>query len=166
MALMNEVRLIGHCADAPTKISTQSGKLMARVAVYTAHWWRDEAGIQKLQKEIHRCLFFGSNAERAFRFLQKGTQVHLVGALHYETRENADNSKSCYADIKVQEFTVADRIMVSKEMYEKIFPGEKSHRVELSKQRYEMENFDENMAQIEAHHIKRMRGVKNAKKHF
>ncbi len=155
MALMNEVRLIGHCADAPTKISTQAGKMMARVSLYTAHWWRDEAGFQKIHKEVHRCLFLGINADRALKFLQKGTQIHLSGTLH----------KTLYAEINVQEFTVADRIMVSKEMYEKIFPGEKSHRVELPKQRYEMENFDENMAQVDANHIQRMRGVKNAKKY-
>lgn len=161
MALMNEVRLIGNCADVPSKISTHSGKLMVRVAVYTAHWWRDEAGLQKIQKETHRCLFFGRNAERALRFLQKGTQIHLAGTLHYEMRENSDSSKSCYADIKVEEFTVSDRIMISKEMYEQLFPGEKLHRAEVPKQRYEMESFDEDTVRIDR--ITRMRGMKNAK---
>lgn len=160
MALTNEVRLIGHCADAPMKITAQSGKLIARVAVYTRHWWRDEAGFQKEQKEIHHCLFFGSNAERAIKFLQKGTHVHLTGTLHYETRENTDHSKSFFVNVKVQEFTVSDRIMVSKEMYEKIFPGQAPYRAELAKQRYEMENFDEDAARNDR--MIRMRGTKNA----
>ena len=116
---------------------------------------------QKEQKEIHHCLFFGSNAERAIKFLQKGTHVHLTGTLHYETRENTDHTKSFFVNVKVQEFTVSDRIMVSKEMYEKIFPGQAPYRAELAKQRYEMENFDEDAARIDR--ITRMRGMKNAK---
>ncbi|MCX7123314.1 MAG: single-stranded DNA-binding protein [Gammaproteobacteria bacterium] len=165
MALTNEVRLIGHCADAPMKIKTASGKILARVAVYTRHWWRDEAGFQKEQKEIHYCLFFGNNADRALKFLQKGTQIHLSGTLGASNHEiyvgHADDKPVSHANVKVQEFTVADRIMVSKEMYEKIFPGQVPYRAELSKQRYEMENFDEDAARIDR--MAKMRGVKNEK---
>ena len=148
MALTNNIRLIGHCAENPIVLGKPEGKI-AKVSVYTKHWWKDQKGVRREQQEIHRCLFFGFNAEKAVRFLQKGTQVHLEGTIHYETRTRPDQSKAYYTNIMVQDFDVADRIAISKEMYQNIFPGEEPNRVESGNTRAEIENFDQESARIE-----------------
>jgi single-stranded DNA-binding protein len=118
--------------------------------MYTSHWWRDESGKLQEQQEAHQCLFFGRNAEKALRFLQKGTHFHLSGTIHYEKSKKQSPFKGVYTKIIVEEFTVSDRIMLSKEMYEHLFPGEETNRVEsCSRERYEMENFDQEVARIE-----------------
>ncbi len=149
MALTNEIRLIGNCAEAPVKIQTKSGKYIVKIGVYTRHWWRDESGELKEQEEPHYCLFFGSNAEKALRFLQKGTQIHLRGIVHYEPVKKPSPFKDRYTRILVEEFTVSDRIMVSKEMYQALFPDQETNRAELPRQRYEMEEFDKEVAHME-----------------
>jgi len=150
MALTNEVRLIGHCAEAPVQIASKLEKKIVKMGVYTTHWWRDGEGQLQEQTEPHQCLFFGRNADKAMRFLQKGTHIHLCGTIHYEKPTKPGPFKTPYTKIIVEDFTVSDRIMVSKEMYAQLFPGDEPNRVESHvRERYEMENFDQEIARIE-----------------
>ncbi len=153
MALTNNVILTGYCAENPLAISKQAnGKRVVKMGLYTKHRWHEEGGAVREQQEVHRCLFFGSNATRAIRFLQKGSHVHLQGTIHYETRTRADQTKAYYTQILVEEFMVSDQIAISKEMYQTLFPGDTPHRALMSKTKEikeGIEAFDQELIKIE-----------------
>lgn len=151
MSLTNDVRLTGHCAEAPIKFFSKFNKDIVKVAIYTRHWRYNHEGILQEKTEVHRCLFFGSNAQKAERFLQKGTMVHLDGSMHYGNYKRPDGVSIFQASVMVEEFTVCDRIALSKEMYAELFPGKEPNRVELSKDRIEREEFDKEIARMENH---------------
>lgn len=153
MALTNHVVLTGYCGENPVSISKQANaKSLVKISLYTKHHWRDADGIMREQQEVHRCLFFGSNATRAIRFLQKGSHVHLQGTIHYETRTRADQTKAYYTQILVEEFMVSDQIAISKEMYQTLFPGDTPHRALMGKTKEiteGIEAFDKELIKIE-----------------
>lgn len=123
MALTNCVRLIGHCGTDPVVQRYGGQKTMLRLPIYTEHWsLPDESGHRQNFKELHWCVFFGANAERAGHLLMKGSQVHLSGAIHYHKVEKQGRSE-IRPQIIVEEFTLSSKAMMTKEVYELIFKG-------------------------------------------
>jgi single-strand DNA-binding protein len=121
MALRNSIRLIGHCGSDPILKRYGENKHMLIVPVYTEHWFsmiqEDSA---KKHTEIHRCVFFGANAERANTLLMKGTEVHILGVMHYRKVKSEDRVV-IYPQVIVEDFTLASRAIMTKELYEHIF---------------------------------------------
>lgn len=148
MSLSNEIRLVGHCSQAPIKVYSKSNHEIVKVAIYTNDRWCDEAGVFKEYREIHHCLFFNYQAMKAMRFLRKGTMVVLNGPMHYGTYVKRNGSKGFYANIIVEDFMLADRVLLSKEMYAELFPNKEPSRVELSRERQEFEKFEEVITQM------------------
>lgn len=124
MALTNSCRIIGYCANDPVLINSSSGKMMAKVAVYTEHWWiNHQTNEQKTYKNYHWCIFFGNNAHRAKKLLMKGSQVHIEGTLNYLSQEYA-NRKFHLPQIWVDQFMISTKATMTKELYDQIFPEE------------------------------------------
>ena len=124
MALTNSCRLIGYCANDPVLINSSSGKMMAKVAVYTEHWWiNHQTNEQKTYKNYHWCIFFGNNAHRAKKLLMKGSQVHIEGTLNYLSQEYA-NRKFHLPQLWVDQFMISSKATMTKELYDQIFPEE------------------------------------------
>lgn len=109
MALNNSIRLIGHCGTHPSIKDYGNGKKVLRLPVYTEHWsLPNEEGKRQEFKEIHWCVFFGLNAERASRLLMKGSQVHISGSMHYHKVTRNDRLET-RPQVIVEEFTISNR---------------------------------------------------------
>ncbi len=133
MPLTNSVRLIGFCgADTEIKTYGKNSKLLF-LPVYTEHWGMpNDQGKRKYFKELHQCVFFGSNAERANKLLMKGSQVHISGSLHYQKKETNTDTE-IKAQILVEEFMISSKATMTKEVYNHIFDepiGGSSHAIE------------------------------------
>jgi single-strand DNA-binding protein len=90
MAGVNKVILLGRLGRDPEARTMQSGGKVVSFSVATSESWTDKAsGERKEKTQWHRVAIFnealGSVAER---FLKKGSQVYLEGAL--ETRKYTD----------------------------------------------------------------------------
>jgi len=126
MTLTNSCRLIGYCASDPILTQTRYGKPMAKVAIYTKDFTKNQRTIvltkAAQRKDCHHwCIFFGKNAERAKKLLMKGSQVHIDGTIRYMHKSHA--GKNFYiAQIWVNEFMLSSKAMMTKELYNNIFP--------------------------------------------
>jgi single-stranded DNA-binding protein len=124
MTLTNSCRIIGYCASDPISTQTRFGKPMAKVAVYTKDFIKNNKRIiltEAKRKDCHHwCIFFGKNAERAKRLLMKGSQIHVSGTLRYVHKTHA--GKNFYiAQIWVDEFMLSSKAIMTKELYDRIF---------------------------------------------
>lgn len=124
MALTNQVRLIGYCGVDAT-VEWVNGKAICRLPIYTTHWRLsyDKEGRQKCT-ERHTCVFFGVNAERAGEQLLKGGQVNISGTLHYH-KKKTPQGLFIYPQILVDEFMLTTTSIMTKQMYDEIFPDGK-----------------------------------------
>ena len=123
MALCNEVRLIGYCGTFPKLKAYGDGRKLCRLPVYTEHWAYHNNGEQQVFKELHWCIFFGRNAERAEQLLMKGSQIHIRGTIHYHKREKVGRTE-ILPQILVDEFMISTKATVTKELYDQIFNEE------------------------------------------
>lgn len=126
MALTNEIRLVGHCGAHPTtKVFGENRKIL-RLPIYTEHWSMvDVKGKRRKFKEIHWCVFFDGNAERASKLLMKGSQVHLCGTMHYHKAEKNGRTE-VRPQVIVEEFTISSKATMTKELYDHIFKEDNS----------------------------------------
>ncbi|MCW5590021.1 MAG: single-stranded DNA-binding protein [Legionellales bacterium] len=128
MALTNDVRLIGYCGTFPKVKTYKDGRKICRLPVYTEHWSYQTCDGQRQQiKELHWCVFFGRNAERAEQLLMKGSQIHIRGTIHYHKKAVADRVE-VMPQILVDEFMISTKATVTKELYDYIFNEENTKK--------------------------------------
>ncbi|WP_076999120.1 single-stranded DNA-binding protein [Variovorax sp. KK3] len=83
-AFVNEVRLIGNLGASPEYRLTGTGTPVASMQVATTY----RSGTDKEHTEWHRVVLWKSLAERANKFLRKGSPVYIAGRL--QTRQYTD----------------------------------------------------------------------------
>ncbi len=90
MAGVNKVILLGRLGRDPEARTMQNGGKVVSFSVATSETWNDKAsGERKEKTQWHRVAIFNENlGSVAERFLKKGSQVYLEGAL--ETRKYTD----------------------------------------------------------------------------
>ncbi|QDH18043.1 single-stranded DNA-binding protein [Swingsia samuiensis] len=89
---VNKVMLIGRLGRDPETRNTQSGKQIVNLTIATSENWKDKQTGEKREKtEWHRVVIFNEGlADVADRFLRKGSNVYIEGALR--TRKWTDQS--------------------------------------------------------------------------
>lgn len=92
MSGLNKVMLIGRLGADPEVRRTQDGRPIANLRVATSQSWKDkQTGERKEKTEWHRVVIFSEGLARvAEKYLKKGSQVYLEGAL--QTRKWQDQS--------------------------------------------------------------------------
>jgi len=90
MAGVNKVILLGRLGRDPESRTMQNGGKVVSFSVATSETWNDKAsGERKEKTQWHRIAIFNENlGSVAERFLKKGSQVYLEGAL--ESRKYTD----------------------------------------------------------------------------
>ena len=90
MAGVNKVILLGRLGRDPEARTMQNGGKVVSFSVATSETWTDKAsGERKEKTQWHRVAIFNENlGSVAERFLKKGSQVYLEGAL--ESRKYTD----------------------------------------------------------------------------
>ena len=89
---VNKVILVGNLGRDPEVRSFQNGGRVANFSLATTERWRDrQTNEQREKTEWHRVAIFNENlVEIAEKYLRKGSQVYLEGALR--TRKWTDQS--------------------------------------------------------------------------
>lgn len=105
MSSVNKVILIGNLGADPEMKTMPSGVSMARLRIATTDAWKDKATGQKQEKtEWHTVVCFDGLAGICERYLTKGKQVYIEGALSTRTWEDKDTGQKRYAtEIKARE---------------------------------------------------------------
>jgi len=100
MASVNKVILVGNLGrDSETRYSTD-GAAITNVSIATTDTWKDKASSEKQERtEWHRVVFFNRLAEIAGKYLKKGSQVYIEGALRTRKWQDKDGKERYTTEI-------------------------------------------------------------------
>ena len=89
MASLNKSQLIGHFGRDPEVRAFPDGTAVANVSIATSETWKDrQSGEQRERTDWHNVVFKRGLAEIVGKYLVKGSQVYVEGALR--TRKFTD----------------------------------------------------------------------------
>lgn len=106
MASVNKVTILGTLGRDPEVRHTQDGRKIVNLSVATSESWKDKAsGERKEKTEWHRVVIFNEGlADVAERFLTKGKQVYLEGALQTRKWQDQAGQERYSTEIVLQKF--------------------------------------------------------------
>ena len=96
-AIKNRVQLIGHLGSAPDVRETESGKKLAKFSLATNQSYRNANGEKVTETTWHQLIAWGSIADIAEKYLNKGSEVAIEGRLinrNYTDKEGVKNDMS------------------------------------------------------------------------
>lgn len=101
---LNRVMLIGHLGRDPETRSTKSGTPVTNFTLATNDRFKDASGTWQDRTEWHRIVAFGAKAETIAKYLSKGRQIFLEGALQTRDWEDKDGHKRSTTEIVLRDF--------------------------------------------------------------
>ena len=102
-ALRNKVQLIGNLGKAPEVKNTESGKKLAKFSIATNETYKNAKGEKVTDTQWHNVIAWGTTAEFAEKYLDKGTEVVIEGKLMNNTYTDKDGVKRYNTEIQVNE---------------------------------------------------------------
>lgn len=102
-ALRNKVQLIGNLGKAPEVKNTESGKKLAKFSVATNETYKNAKGEKVTDTQWHNVIAWGTTAEFAEKYLDKGSEVVIDGKLMNNTYTDKDGVKRYNTEIQVNE---------------------------------------------------------------
>ncbi|MES2566450.1 MAG: single-stranded DNA-binding protein [Bacteroidota bacterium] len=104
--LRNRVQLIGNLGTAPELKNLEGGKKMVRLVIATNETYKNQKGEKVTETAWHNVTAWGSQAEFAAKYLEKGTEIAIEGKLKNNNYTDKDGVKRYTTDIVVNEFTM------------------------------------------------------------
>ena len=101
MASVNKVLLVGNLGKNPELRCTPSGKACCKFPLATSEVWTTESGKQE-RTEWHQIVVWGKSAEHCGRYLTKGRQVYVEGAIRSRSYDAKDGTKRSVTEIVSQ----------------------------------------------------------------
>lgn len=83
MQVRNSVTLIGNLGSAPYTTTLPSGRTVTEFRLATNDYYRDKSGDRQTRTDWHKIKAYGRLAEVFDKYLAKGSQVCIAGALRY-----------------------------------------------------------------------------------
>ncbi len=102
-ALRNKVQLIGNLGKAPEVKNTESGKKLAKFSVATNETYKNAKGEKVIDTQWHNVIAWGTTAEFAEKYLDKGSEVVIDGKLMNNTYTDKDGVKRYSTEIQANE---------------------------------------------------------------
>jgi single-strand DNA-binding protein len=96
---VNKVILVGRLGRDPETRFTSGGQAVCNFTVATDEVYRDRAGEWQKRTEWHRIATWGPLAERAQKYLKRGTMVYLEGRLKTRQWDDRSGNKRTSTDI-------------------------------------------------------------------
>ena len=96
---MNEAILVGNVGKDPVVRMMESGKKVANLTIATTDKWKDKSGQAHERTEWHNIVAWGGLAELCEKYVNKGRQLLVQGALQYRSYEK-DGNKHYITEIK------------------------------------------------------------------
>lgn len=102
-ASINKVILVGNLGADPDQKVTSTGQTVTELRVATTEQWNDKQGVKQERTEWHRVIAWGKLAENCGKYLAKGRQVYVEGAIHTRTFVDKDGNTRYITEIKAFE---------------------------------------------------------------
>jgi len=90
--MVNKVTLIGNLGADPEVRRLESGAVVAKLRLATSENYKDKAGEWQSQTEWHSVVMWRNMAERAEKYLKKGSMVYVEGKLTTRKWEDKDGN--------------------------------------------------------------------------
>ena len=95
MYSLNKAQIIGNVCGVPEVTETKSGSRVAQFSVATNRQWKNKDGEKVEDCEFHNVVLWGSLADVAEKYVEKGKKVYIEGRLQTRTWDDKDGKK-CY----------------------------------------------------------------------
>ena len=99
---VNKVILVGNLGKDPEVRFTGSGKAVCHFPVATSEVWNDATGERRERTEWHNVVVWGKQGENCGKYLSKGRQVYVEGAIRTRSYDDKDGIKRYATDIIAQ----------------------------------------------------------------
>ncbi len=107
--LRNSVQLIGHLGAAPEVKQLESGSKVARISIATTESYKDRNGEWKNESTWHQVVAWEALAERAEKYLEKGSFVLIQGRLVNRSYNDAKGEKKYVTEVRASNFMILDK---------------------------------------------------------
>jgi len=105
MQVRNNITLIGNLGAAPITTTLPSGTTVTEFRLATNDYFKDKDGNRQERTEWHRVKAFGKLAETFAKYLTRGSQVCIAGALRYNKWIDKHDQVRITAEVVASEFT-------------------------------------------------------------
>ena len=107
--LRNRVQLIGNLGSAPEVKTLEGGQKMVKLNIATNETYKNQKGELVKDTTWHNVTAWGSNAEIAEKYLQKGSEIAIEGKLKNNTYTDKEGIKRFVVNIEVSEFLILSK---------------------------------------------------------
>ena len=104
---VNKVILVGNLGQKPEMRYTATQTAVANLSIATSESWKDkESGENRDKTEWHRVVFFGSLAEIAEKYLDKGSSVYVEGKIQTRKWQDKDGNDRYTTEVLGNQLTM------------------------------------------------------------
>ena len=104
---VNKVILVGNLGQKPEMRYTATQTAVANLSIATTESWKDkESGENRDKTEWHRVVFFGSLAEIAEKYLDKGSSVFVEGKIQTRKWQDKDGNDRYTTEVLGNQLTM------------------------------------------------------------
>ena len=104
---VNKVILVGNLGQKPEMRYTATQTAVANLSIATTESWKDkESGENRDKTEWHRVVFFGSLAEIAEKYLDKGSSVYVDGKIQTRKWQDKDGNDRYTTEVLGNQLTM------------------------------------------------------------
>ncbi len=108
--MINRVTLLGYVGNDPEIRSFESGSKMARVRIATTeNIYIRKSNVTKQHTEWHTVTFWGETANFIDKYVRKGAQLYIEGALRHREWNNKEGVQQTTIDIVGNELKVVNQ---------------------------------------------------------
>ena len=104
---VNKVILVGNLGQKPEMRYTATQTAVANLSIATTESWKDkESGENRDKTEWHRVVFFGSLAEIAEKYLDKGSSVYVEWKIQTRKWQDKDGNDRYTTEVLGNQLTM------------------------------------------------------------
>jgi single-strand DNA-binding protein len=107
--MINKVTLIGNLGNDPEIRRLDNGSMVGRFSLATNESYKDKDGNFQTNTEWHNVIVWRDLAERAEKFLKKGTMCYVEGKIKYRKYTGTDGVERNVTDIEALSFRLLER---------------------------------------------------------
>jgi single-strand DNA-binding protein len=107
--MLNKVSLIGYLGADPEVRHLETGAAVARLRVATSESYKDKEGNWQNLTEWHTVILWRDLAERAAKYLKKGSLAYIEGKITYRTWEDKDKQQRTSTEIVASAFRLLEK---------------------------------------------------------
>ncbi|MFM8449779.1 MAG: single-stranded DNA-binding protein [Haliscomenobacter sp.] len=107
--MVNRVILIGNLGRDPEVRRLESGAVVAKFSMATSDSYRDKEGKWQEQVEWHDIVVWRGLAERAEKYLKKGSMIYLEGKLTHRSWQDADGNQRRTTEVVASYYRMLDK---------------------------------------------------------